>query len=342
MSLSDLFSYPFQKGFVRNVPDNSARLVIEAPYTGLFTPDEFTVIVQSFKPTYDDWKEKGFNVVPTIGMAPDGADYVFIATGKSKEKSLYDIACGFDRLKKGGIAILIGANDENGKRLPKWAQEFGLEAVSYSKNKSRIMVIENARPDPDAIERHSQQGKIRTFPLNGVETVTKPGIFGWNKIDRGSAMLADILPDSLTGVGADFGCGYGYLTREILNKGAKPQKIVLLDADCHALEAAKENLAQYEGCTSFEFKWQDLSQPVSMAEKFDWIVMNPPFHSGRKQDNDLGLMFIENALKNLNKKGQLYIVANSFLPYENTISNHFSAFSKLVEAEGYKIFCAQK
>ena len=47
---------------------------------------------------------------------------------------------------------------------------------------------------------------------------SKPGIYGWQKIDRGSALLIEQLSDVLASMArapkrlADLGCGYGYLS----------------------------------------------------------------------------------------------------------------------------------
>ena len=61
----------------------------------------------------------------------------------------------------------------------------------------------------------------------------------------------------------------------------------------------------------------------SRAAVMDAVVMNPPFHEGRKADPELGQAFIEAAAGMLGAKGKLYMVANRHLPYEETLERLF-------------------
>ena len=74
--------------------------------------------------------------------------------------------------------------------------------------------------------------------------MSQPGIFSWDRIDDGSALLARHLPDDLSGAVADFGCGWGYLSREVLARARwASTRLDLIDAEYRALEAARANLA---------------------------------------------------------------------------------------------------
>ena len=50
-----------------------------------------------------------------------------------------------------------------------------------------------------------------------------------------------------------------------------------------------------------------------ITRRYDCVVMNPPFHAGRKTEPALGEKFIEIAAKALKPKGRLLLVANSAL-----------------------------
>jgi 16S rRNA (guanine1207-N2)-methyltransferase len=48
--------------------------------------------------------------------------------------------------------------------------------------------------------------------------ISRPGVFGWDKADQGSQLLLQHIPRNLSGRGADFGCGYGFLSSAIMQQ----------------------------------------------------------------------------------------------------------------------------
>ena len=89
------------------------------------------------------------------------------------------------------------------------------------------------------------------------------------------------------------------------------------------------------------FHWLDITrEPIT--RRYDCVVMNPPFHTGRKTEPALGEKFIEIAAKVLKPKGRLLLVANSGLPYEKKIVAHFSHSKELAKRDGFKILLAEK
>jgi 16S rRNA (guanine1207-N2)-methyltransferase len=70
--------------------------------------------------------------------------------------------------------------------------------------------------------------------------------------------------------------------------------------------------------------------------------MNPPFHDGGVEDQALGRTFIRRAAEALRPGGTCWLVANRHLPYEAELKAHFRRVAPIVEAEGYKIYEAQR
>ena len=93
---------------------------------------------------------------------------------------------------------------------------------------------------------------------------------------------------------------------------------------------------------SVEYQWNDLTCKPDIKQLLDFVVMNPPFHSGKKTDSDIGLKFIENAAACLKKNGTLYMVANAHLPYEKLLEKLFFSVEKMTEEQGFKIYKAIK
>src|SRR5690606_9948663 len=79
----------------------------------------------------------------------------------------------------------------------------------------------------------------------GLTIHSKPGLFGWNKIDQGSEFLIQSLPAMLGTMPRppasllDLGCGYGYLT--LMTKDLPLQGRVLTDNNAAALFTARHN-----------------------------------------------------------------------------------------------------
>ncbi len=148
---------------------------------------------------------------------------------------------------------------------------------------------------------------------------SQPGVFSWNRIDPGSALLAEQLPP-LAGRGADLGCGAGALSIVAL---ASPEvsELSLIDIDRRAIEAARRNIKDARA----RFFWADARRGDADLKDLDFIVMNPPFHDGGAEDQSLGKAFIQSAAKMLRKGGALWFTANRHLPYEAVMKPLFRA-----------------
>lgn len=167
-----------------------------------------------------------------------------------------------------------------------------------------------------------------------------PGVFSADAPDPASVALAAALPDKLKGNVADLGAGWGWLSREIL-KHESVKALHLVESDLAALDCARRNVTDSRA----ELHWADATgwTPPSMPQaRLDAVVMNPPFHSGRKADPALGRAFITQAQHVLAPHGQLWMVANRHLPYETTLSELFREVSEIGGDGRFKILHAAK
>jgi len=291
-------------------------------------PFRDTVAEQSFRPDFLRLKTAGWNVSPRV--TEGGHTMGLVLATKHKEENFANLARSWALLADGGTLVCAGSNDDGIPSLEKQAAKvFGL-AGSLPKFHCRVFWLLKGRTPPPDYWRS----------LAGLQTVeggwrSQPGIFSWDKIDDGSALLAEYLPSDLAGHVADFGCGWGYLAREVLARSPDIQDIDLIDAEHLALDAARANVTDERA----SFHWLDLTSERA-PEVYDSIVCNPPFHTGRASTPALGQSLIEAASKALKPGGRLYMVANRGLPYEPLLKAHFASFETLADNNKFRVSVA--
>ncbi len=177
---------------------------------------------------------------------------------------------------------------------------------------------------------------------DGLEFHTRPGLFSWDRIDPASRLLAENFPPALGGRVADFGAGIGYLSYRALEGFPKIRSLTMVEADARALALAEKNIAPVRGEREVITLWHDATKALPPMLAFDHILMNPPFHTGKKTDISLGLSFISTAAAHLKKGGVLSMVANVHLPYEAPLEKMFKTSKTVVQKNGFKIFRAVK
>ena len=165
---------------------------------------------------------------------------------------------------------------------------------------------------------------------------TQPGLFSWDRLDPGTAVLLAALP-ALAGKGADLGCGLGLISQAVLAAG-DVSDLVLVDLDRRAVELAGRNVDDPRA----RVLWRDLREPQADIQGLDFVVTNPPFHDGGAEDRALGQLFIRRAAEMLAKGGVLWLVANRHLPYEAELKGAFARVRLAVEAGGFKVYEARR
>ncbi|KAG1713813.1 Ribosomal RNA small subunit methyltransferase C [Nymphon striatum] len=176
--------------------------------------------------------------------------------------------------------------------------------------------------------------RIGTSPLKSPEGyVTAAGVFSEAKIDVGSALLATHLED-LKGDVADLGAGWGYLSREILTQDGVTS-LDMIEAEKTALDCAVINTNDPRATPI----WGDA---LDHKGAYDVVVSNPPFHTSRDGNPDLGRGFIATAARILKPRGQLLMVANRHLPYEGELDTKFGHIEELSGSGAFKIFRASR
>ncbi|HRO27602.1 MAG TPA: methyltransferase, partial [Luteimonas sp.] len=165
--------------------------------------------------------------------------------------------------------------------------------------------------------------------------------FAWDRIDAASGLLAQHLPATLSGHGADLGAGWGYLSTELLSRCPGVAALDVVEAELRALDCARSNLAPHTPRVALDFLWHDVT--AGLPKRYDFIVTNPPFHALRGEPRpEIGRAFIAAAANALRPGGALWLVANRQLPYEQVLDARFGSVRIVAQHGGFKVVEAVK
>ena len=265
-------------------------------------------------------------------VAPETAAAIAMLAPPGAIERRHVLALALQALRPGGRLDIMAPKDKGGARLAKELAAFGVRGEATSKAHHKR--IEAVRPETlEGIESAVDAGGPQFSPA--LNAWTQPGIFAWDRLDPGSALLIQHLP-ALSGTGADLGCGFGALSQAVL-KSSTVTALTLVDVDRRAIEAARRNVEDPRAT----FDWADLRQLPGQGT-LDFVVSNPPFHDGGEENRGLGQAFIRKAAALLRRGGVAWVVANRHLPYEAELTLAFAKVRPVVEAGGYKLFEAVK
>ncbi len=323
------------------LPVGSTLLINAEPgaYLDHLTDHEITVITQLAN-TANKWKRKN---TETQRASDEKFDLIIHYATKFATENIATIGKYVQQLNTGGTWISIIPNRTGASRLKRDINKLFSQVETTSKAKCRIFQCA-AEHDKKLTSKWASLNKPTA--IKGTDLVTVPGVFSAEKIDTGSLLLADVLKqETWYGSVADLGAAYGYLSHIILSTPRqKMNNLCLYELDHRALECAKQNLTESNTNqkTKIEYHWTDVTEAVPHQRPFDTVIMNPPFHEAQDASFTLGKTFIQQAANILKPGGNLYLVANLHLPYEQTLLEHFRSHRLLKEENGFKIYLARK
>nr|WP_154155076.1 methyltransferase [Roseovarius bejariae] len=286
-------------------------------------PKERVQVITGRKPEFDGFAVRGFDCA-VEAQGRYAAALVIVPRAKAQARALVAAACAVSE----GLVIVDGAKTDGVDsilkavrgRVPVWGP--------VNKAHGKLFWFEAGPQFTDWAVAETQE------VAGGF--VTAPGVFSADGIDPASRLLGDHLPEKLGAVVADLGAGWGYLSTRVLER-ERVERVHLVEADHAALECAKQNVSDPRAA----FHWADATT-WRAPEPVDTVVMNPPFHTGRAADPDLGRAFIAQAAGMLKQKGQLWMVANRHLPYETALSERFGEVSEVAGDNRFKVLRATR
>ncbi|MDC0739130.1 class I SAM-dependent methyltransferase [Cognatishimia sp. SS12] len=300
------------------------RIAVYAPPIGMdlsALPKERCLIIQRMKPAYDAYEAAGYDVA----VAAEGtfsAAVVFLPRSKSLGRTMIAEAAA-----QGGLVIVDGQKTDGVESFLKDCKRRSAINGALSKAHGKLFCFTGGDyADWAATEPAKIDGRF----------AVAPGVFSADGVDPASALLAEALPGKLGKTVADLGCGWGFLTQQILTR-SDVETLYAVEADHVALTCAKQNVTDPRAA----FHWADATTWEARAQ-MNAVVMNPPFHTGRKAEPDLGRAFISAAAAMLMPTGQLWMVANRHLPYEQHLQDLFAKVEEVAGDNRFKILHAQR
>jgi 16S rRNA (guanine1207-N2)-methyltransferase len=292
-------------------------------------------------------KARGFNTrfndFDCSEIADNSLDTIFYRVSKEKPIVHHLLNQAWRCLKPGGQLLLAGYKNEGTKTyIEKIAKLFG-SAKNIEKNGPVYSSALNKYAEYNAAQLLDDSDYNQQRPIaldSGLQLLSKPGLFGWNKVDSGSALLIEQL-QQLTPLAQpptsclDLGCGYGYLTIAAANTefGKNIHHWVLTDNNAAALQIARQNLL-HNGLTG-DVIAADAGKGI--AAKVDLLLCNPPFHQGFGIDGDLTDKFLASAKHRLTPQGFALFVVNQFIPLERKAAPLFSQINVVMNNGSFKV-----
>jgi 16S rRNA (guanine1207-N2)-methyltransferase len=163
------------------------------------------------------------------------------------------------------------------------------------------------------------------------------GVFSKNRVDFGTYVLINSLPEFHDELILDVGCGVGVIGL-CLAKANPKTSIHLIDINSKAIELAKKNALNNKINNVVIYESDVYSQ---VHETFDVIITNPPIRAGKA----VIYKIVEEALTKLNVGGKLYLVIQKKQGAPSMKEKLLDVFGNCTEVnkeKGYYIFGSTK
>ncbi|MEP1213867.1 MAG: methyltransferase [Marinobacter sp.] len=171
-----------------------------------------------------------------------------------------------------------------------------------------------------------------------------PGIFSAGELDAGTAMLLESLADEPLKAGPvlDFACGAGvigtWLQLYQRSLGQPVTQVDGVDVQSQAVICARSTYQRAAALGTIV-----ASDGLDRVDgKYAVVLSNPPFHTGIRTDTSMTEEFLRQVAGHLLPGGELRLVANSFLPYEDLIRRHVGPVKAITTDKRFTVWSARE
>jgi 16S rRNA (guanine1207-N2)-methyltransferase len=341
----EVLFWPFEQNLLQ-LPNRTARVVFQnaviVPGLHQLAPEQI-VAIQSGADQLDA-VAKRFTHLPALTHEMSEFELSLFLPERQRAQTRAQLVRLLHALKPGGLLVVALANDWGARSIESDLAQLAGAVECVSKNKCRIFWVRKNTIHAATAALWLADEQPRLVDFDGMPLWSKPGVFSWAGLDRGSRVLIRYLPTDLQGRCADLGAGIGPVGIAALEKNVALHSTDSYEANHDALTLCMKNLRAWQASQTKEiglgFHWHDVRKPLS--SQYDVIITNPPFHQGRADAPELGQQFIQTAADALVEGGRLIVVANRHLPYEKLLKERFKTGFHLADEDGFKVIEAIK
>lgn len=267
-----------------------------------------------------------------------------VAFRVAKEKALvhYAINTALEQLPVGGTLALSGYKNDGAKTyIEKAAARAGGELTIERDSGALLGVITRGNVLGGSLPDQNYAQPQRIVLADDFTVWSKPGIFGWQKIDAGSAFLcehlAQVWPQTPPQRVLDLGCGYGYLTLRAAAQWPHAY-FFATDNNIAATKMCARNM--HERSINGQVECSDCGEYLftgNVRESFDAILCNPPFHQGFAHERALTEKFLQHTKRLLARGGRALFVVNQFIGLEKIAESMFKRVEIVARNKSFKL-----
>jgi 16S rRNA (guanine1207-N2)-methyltransferase len=261
-------------------------------------------------------------------------DLVVISYPKIKSELAFLMEMLATSLVKGAEVILVGEKNGGIQSSTKVVKDY-IEHYQKQDSARHCMLYSGCFIDNDKPFCIDDWFKYYSINIGNIELeiASLPGVFSQSRLDLGTQILLHHLPKQLKGNVLDFACGAGVIAAYVGKKYDNVQ-LTLVDVSASALLSAEKTL-KMNNIEGYVFASNSLSH---ITQQYQCVISNPPFHQGVKTDYLATETFLGGIKRFIVKKGQLSIVANSFLKYQPILENTFKHVSTVTKERGFSVY----
>jgi 16S rRNA (guanine1207-N2)-methyltransferase len=269
-------------------------------------------------------------------QASHDAAVLFLPKGKRRRDMWLSMAAS--SLTDDGRLILVGHKDEGVKSArAAMAERFAEVTDDRPGHHCRLLLaIGPQRNGGGSLDDWAAPWNLER-PGGALPIVSLPGVFSDGRLDPGTALLLEHWQVRQNASVLDVGCGAGILGVTAALAGSAGA-VWMVDADYLAVEAARRTAAAVGDGAEPRILPSDVYSAVE--RRFDVVVSNPPFHQGVRTEHGVAARIIEGAPSVLNAGGELWLVANTFLPYPELIRASFGSCATVAKNRQFAVYRA--
>lgn len=320
----------------------------QAAAQGLLLADEHCItlparqlpVVTNRVDVAERFRQAGFTVaLEDFLLESIDASTVFYRVSKEKALVHYLLNRVLTQLPIGGQLVLTGEKGDGLKTYADKARAMVGSDKDLSKgNGGSLQAVIRKNHAPSTLLDDSDYQRIRPITSDSPILHSKPGVYGWQKVDRGSALLIRALEGVAEAPATvlDLGCGYGYLT-VMAHQRFPGARFLATDNNVTALAACRKNIEAH----GIDAELVAADCAVGISQRVDLVLCNPPFHKGFDIHGDLTQAFVSAAAERLAPGGRALFVVNHFIALEQKSAPWFGRCELLLSEGGFKVCSLQ-